>query len=161
MLIAQQTDKTNTKPDPKSKPLTNSKFRNLRSKSKAQNRQMKPSSTNLKKPGPKDKQPANRRNSTAKPGTLFGGKNKGEKCTSNQECFSTNCVFPGEKAGKQPKPRPKAKPNLFGARSRSLNSRANTTKLNNATKPNGKPVTGICQVEIEQDPVPKSNLQYC
>ena len=157
MLIAQQTDKTNVKPDPKPKPLTNSKFRNLRSKSKAQSRQIKPPG---KKPGPKGKQTANKGNSTAKPGTLFGGKNKGEKCTSNQECFSTNCVFPGEKAGKQPKPRPKAKPNLYGSRSRSLNSRANTTKNNNATKPNPKPVFGKCQAEIEQDPVPKSNLMF-
>ena len=157
MLTAQQTDKTNIKPDPKPKPLTNSKFRNLRSKSKAQSRQIKPPG---KKTGPKGKQTLNKGKSTAKPGTLFGGKNKGEKCTSNQECFSTNCVFPGEKAGKQPKPRPKAKPNLYGSRSRSLNSRANTTKNNNGTKPNAKQVFGKCQAEIEQDPVPKSNLKF-
>ena len=160
ILIAQHSSKTNVKPFPKSKPLTNLKSRYLRSKPRAQNRQIRPPRTNLKKPGPKGKQPTSKGNSTAKPGTLFGGKNKGERCTSNQECFSTNCVFPGEKAGKQPKPRPKAKPNLYGSRSRSINSRANTTNPKNATKPNLKPVTGTCQAEIEQDPVPKSNFQY-
>ena len=59
-------------------------------------------------------------------------------------------------AGKQPKPKPKPKPNRYG--SRSMSSRANNTISNPAPKPNSTPVTGTCQAEIEQDPVPKGNL---
>ena len=106
-------------------------------------------------PGPNDKQTQNKTNGDLQSSSLFGSKNKGEKCTSNQEWFSTNCVFPGEIVGRQPKPRPKSKPNVFG--SRSINSRANKTIPNPPQKPNLIPVTGICQTEIEQDPVPKSN----
>ena len=105
---------------------------------------------------PNDKQTQNKTDGALKSSSLFGSKNRGERCTSNQECFSTNCVFPGEKVGKQPKPRPKSKPNTFG--SRSINSRSNKTIPNPQQKPNLIPLTGMCQTEIEQDPVPKSNF---
>ena len=119
---------------------------------------MRPTNNNPNKPSTNDKQTQNKADGALKSSSLFGNKNKGEKCTSNQECFSTNCVFPGETVGKKPKPRPKSKPNAFG--SRSINSRSNKTMPSPSQKPNLIPVTGICQTEIEQDPVPKGNLLY-
>ena len=133
---------------------------NSRSKSKPQRpkRQIRLPNKTPPKPGLNNKQTKNKGNGTPKPVFLFGSKNKGEKCTSNQECFSTNCVFPGETAGKQPKPKPKPKPNRYG--SRSISSRANNTISNPVPKPNPTPVTGTCQAEIEQDPVPKGNSKF-
>ena len=124
-------------------------------KPKRDKRQIRPPNKTPNKPGPTDKPTQNKRNGTTSPVTLFGGKNKGEKCISNQECFSTNCVFPGETAGKQPKPKPKPKPNRYG--SRSINNRANNTISEPVPKSNATQVTGTCQTEIEQDPVPKGN----
>ena len=132
----------------------NSKKVISRSKLRRQKRQIRPTSKNPNKVVPNDKQTQNNTNGAVKASLLFGGKNKGETCSSNQECFSTNCVFPGETVGKQPKPIPKSKPNVSG--SRSINSRANKTIPN----PPQKPVTGTCQTEIEQDPVPKGSLSY-
>ena len=130
---------------------------NSRSKSKLKRskREIRPSNRNPLKPGQNNKQTQNKENGTPKPGFFFGKKNKGELCTRNQECFSTNCVFPGETAAKQPKPKPKPKPNRYW--SRSISSRSNSTTSNPAPEPNPTPVTGTCQAEIEQDPVPKGN----
>ena len=126
--------KTDARPLPKSKPRLNSKKVNSgsRSMSKRDKRQIIPSNKNPKKLGPNDKPTQDKRNGTSNPVSLFGGKNKGEKCSSNQECFSTNCVFPGEKAGKQSKPKPKPKPSRYG--SRSISSRANKTMSEPAPK---------------------------
>ena len=131
---------------------------NSRSKSKLKRpkRQIRPRNKNPPKPGPNNKQTQNKGNGTPKSIFIFGSKNKGEKCTSNQECFSTNCAFPGETAVKQPKPKPKPKPNRYG--SRSISSRANNAISNPVPKVNPTPVTGTCQAEIEQDPVPKGSL---
>ena len=152
-----QIHKNDARPLPKSKPRLNSIKVNSKSKSKSKRhkRQIIPSNKNPKKPGPNDKPAQNKENGTYNPVPLFGGKNKGERCSSNQECFSTNCVFPGEKAGKQPKPKPKSKPSRYG--SRSISSRANNATSKPATKSNPTQVTGTCQAEIEEDPVPKSN----
>ena len=128
----------------------------LNSKSKRYKRQIRPTNDNPQRPGPNNKPTQNKRNGTPKPMSLFGSKNKGERCSSNQECFSTNCVFPGETAGKQTKPKPKPKPNRYG--SRSISSRANNAISNPVPKVNPTPVTGTCQAEIEQDPVPKGSL---
>ena len=65
-------------------------------------------------------------------------------------------MFPGETAGKQPKPNPKPKPSRYG--SRSISSRANKTISEPAPKSNSTQVMGTCQNEIEQAPVPKGNL---
>ena len=153
-----QVYKTDARPLPTSKPRLNSMKVNSSSKSKSKRdkRQIIPSNKNPKKPGPNDKPTQKRENGTSNPVFLFGSKNKGERCSSNQECFSTNCVFPGETAGKQPKPNPKPKPSRYG--SRSISSRANKTISEPAPKSNSTQVTGTCQSEIEQDPVPKSNL---
>ena len=150
--------KTDARTLPKSKPLLNLKKVNSGSKSKLKRdkRQIIPSNKNPKKLGPNDKPTQNKQNGTSNPVSLFGSKNKGERCSSNQECFSTNCVFPGEKAGKQSKPKPKPKPSRYG--SRSISNRANDAISEPAPKPNPTKVTGTCQTEIEQDPVPKSNL---
>ena len=153
-----QVYKTDARPLPTSKPRLNSMKVNSRSKSKSKRdkRQIILSNKNPKKPGPNDKPTQKRENGTSNPVFLFGSKNKGERCSSNQECFSTNCVFPGETAGKQPKPNPKPKPSRYG--SRSISSRANETISEPAPKSNSTQVTGTCQSEIEQDPAPKSNL---
>ena len=126
------------------------------SKTKRDKRQIRPPNKPPQKLGPNGKPTQNKENGTLNSVFLFGGKNKGEKCTSNQECFSTNCVFPGETAGKEPKPKPKPKPNRYG--SRSISSRPNNTISEPAPKSNPTQVTGTCQTEIEQDPVPKRNL---
>ena len=153
-----QVYKTDARPLPTSKPRLNSMKVNSRSKSKSKRdkRQIILSNKNPKKPGPNDKPTQKRENGTSNPVFLFGSKNKGERCSSNQECFSTNCVFPGETTGKQPKPQPKPKPNRYG--SRSISGRANKTVSEPAPKSYPTQVTGTCQAEIEQDPVPKSNL---
>ena len=164
--LDQKIAKENVQILPKSKPLANSSRANSRSLSRVQGRQLKPGSnpqkpspnSNPQKPSPNNKPGSRKGGPTSKPGSLFGGKNKGEKCSSNQECFSTNCVFPGQQAGKQPKPIPKAKPNLYG--SRSIISRANAKKPKVPPKPATKPVMGTCQAEVEQDPVPKSIFLY-
>ena len=148
--------KNDARPLPKLKPTLNSIKVNSRSKlkSKRDKRQIIQSNTNPKKPGP-NKPTQNKENATSNPVSLFGSKNKGEQCSSNQECFSTNCVFPGQTVGKQPKPKPKPKPSRYG--SRSISSRANKTISEPAPKSNPTQVTGTCQSEIEQDPVPKGN----
>ena len=138
---------------------------NSRSKSKLKRskREIRPSNRNPLKPGQNGKQTQNKENGTPKPGFFFGKKNKGELCTRNQECFSTNCVFPGETVGTQPKPRPKPKPNRYG--SRSINSRSKRNIRSRIPTPIQKPTgtrpktkgTGTCQAEIEQDPVPIGN----
>ena len=150
--------KNDARPLPKLKPRLNSIKVNSRSKSKSKRdkRQIILSNKNPKKPGPNDTPTQNKENRTSNPVSLFGSKNKGERCSSNQECFSTNCAFPGETAVKQPKPKPKPKPNRYG--SRSISSRANNAISNPVPKVNPTPVTGTCQAEIEQDPVPKGSL---
>ena len=80
---------------------------------KRHRRQVKPPNSNPNKPVSNNKQTQNKTDGALKSSSFFGSKNKGEKCTSNQECFSTNCVFPGESVGKQPKPSPKSKPNTL------------------------------------------------
>ena len=156
--IGNKIAKTNAKQLEKTKLTPKSGKVSSRYKSKRQRRQVKPPSRNPNKPVPNDKQTQNKTDGALKSSSLFGSKNRGETCSSNQECFSTNCVFPGERVGKQPKPRPKSKPNAFGARS--INSRSSKTIPNPQQKPNLIPLTGICQTEIEQDPVPKSNFKY-
>ena len=154
--LGQKIAKTNDKQLSKTKLTPNSEKVSSISKLKRQRRQVKPPNSNPNKPVPNDKQSQNKTDGALKSSSLFGSKNRGEKCTSNQECFSTNCVFSGERVGKQPKPRPKSKPNTFG--SRSINSRSNKTIPNPQQQPNLIPLTGMCQTEIEQDPVPKSNF---
>ena len=87
--------------------------------------------------------------------SFLRGKTRGQQCSSNIECLSTNCVFKGQQSGKGSKPNPDPKPkppNKYG--SRSLKSSAN--KADNRTK-TAVSISefGTCQNEIEQDPVPK------
>ena len=110
--------------------------------------------------------------------SLFGGKNIGQKCSSNQECFSTNCQFGKTKPGQRPKPPPKAKPVKTGRRKRAvlgqdsskpihkpkpnLNQSPNPTPKpgvqTNGTKTNQTLPMGTCRPELEKDPVPKGNI---
>ena len=126
-------------------------------------RALRPNANSPRKPAQtpqNNKKGPNKNNSTSNSTSLFGGKTKGQKCSSNQECFSTNCVFKGQQSGQgsKPKPVPKPKPaKNYGSRSLSKNP----SKSKNGTKPAApKPVYGTCQNEIEQDPVPKSNKSF-
>ena len=109
---------------------------------------------------PNDKPGMKKNDSESNSNSFLRSKTRGQQCSSNIECLSTNCVFKGQQSGKgsNPNPDPKPKPpNKYG--SRSLKSSAN--KADNRTKAAVSiPVFGTCQNEIEQDPVPKGKLGY-
>ena len=102
-----------------------------------------------------DKPGMKKNDSESNSNSFLRGKTRGQKCSSNIECLSTNCVFKGQQSGKGSKPNPDPKPkppNKY--RSRSLKSFAKNADNRSKTGVS-IPVFGTCQNEIEQDPVPK------